>query len=79
MTEIALRQVRVMMAQDARSFLQALEQVFIAANARAVMLAGDKATSPLASEFIKNLKELQADAIAFSDQIAAVAVRIAPD
>lgn len=73
----AIGQVVAMMGEDARTHLQAMEQVYVAANAKALVLLADEATAPTGIAMLQQIALAQTATTAFATGAAGVAAAFA--
>lgn len=69
----AISQAVAMMAEDTRTHLQSMEQVYLAANAKALVLLSNEATAAQGEALLTQIAVSQGNTITFATGTAAVA------
>jgi hypothetical protein len=69
----AISQAVAMMAEDTRTHLQSMEQVYLAANAKALVLLSNPATAPQGEALLTQIQASQTQTITFATGTATVA------
>jgi hypothetical protein len=76
-TSAAADQVAVMMGEDTRTFMQSMEQIYVAATAKALAMIANEATSAQGQLLLTQINTSQTNSLTFASGTAGVATAFA--